>query len=42
MVKIELTQEELEKIILMMETSSVQMIYAEKAFALLNKLKGAK
>ncbi len=40
--KIELTKEEVEKIIGMIEGSSIQMAHAEKALVLLKKFKEAK
>ena len=42
MVNIELTKEEAEKIVQMMESSTVQMQFAEQALALLRKFKNAK
>ena len=42
MVNIDLTKLEIEKIVQMREASSVQLIYAEKALALLKKFKEAK
>ena len=42
MVSIELTKEEIEKICQMMEGSSVQLAFAEKALALYKKFKNAK
>ena len=40
--KIELDKKECEKIIQMMESSTIQMAFAEEALKLLNKFKGAK
>jgi len=42
MISIELTKEEIEKIIQMMESSSVQIAFAEQAIALYKKFKNAK
>lgn len=42
MVSIELTKEEIEKIIQMIEGSSVQVQFAEEALALYKKFKNAK
>ena len=42
MVKVDLTKEELEKIIQMIENSSVQMQFAEQGLKLLKKFKEAK
>ncbi len=42
MVSIELTKEEVEKIIHMMETSTVQINHAEEALKLYKKFKAAK
>lgn len=40
-VQIDLTEKELEKIVGMIESSTVQMIHAEEAIELLNKFKEA-
>lgn len=42
MVSIELTKEEIEKIVQMIESSSVQIVHAEEALALYKKFKNAK
>jgi len=40
--KIDLTKEEVDKIVQMMEGSTIQMAFAEEALKLLNKFKEAK
>lgn len=42
MVSIELTKEDIEKIILMMESSTVQLVHAKELLAVYNKFKEAK
>ena len=42
MVKIDLTKEEIEKVVQMMSSSSVPMKYAEEALELFKKFKNAK
>ncbi len=42
MVQIELTKEEVDKIVTMIESSQIQMAHAEEALKLLNKFKVTK